>query len=452
MGMGIPVMYRFRPERNGHENMDNTISEVLSFVEENDVKFIRLAFCDLFGVHKNITIMPSELPRAFTRGISFEQAAVNGFKGAKEDLYLFPDAGTVSVLPWRPSQGRVIRFFCDIRHADGTPYEGCARSILKREIARAAQFGLSCRIGTECEFYLFRNDENGEPTMIPHDHAGYADIAPLDRGENVRREICLSLEEMGFRPESSHHESGPGQNEIDFHFSDALSAADNLLAFRAAVKAIASKNGLYASFLPKPFPEHSGSGMHVNFSLSRGGKNIIHACDGQHDAMSESFVEGVLRHVSEMTAFLNPLTNSYSRFGALSAPQYIGWTKGTDDLQVMRVPQVSGEHARIELCSPDPCCNPYLAFALLIEAGLEGIENGYPLRAPAADAGRAEDVQQLPDTLEAALAIARSSALVNRVFPRQLVEQYCEAKEKECRDSSAGNAQAFERAHYFPYY
>ena len=304
--------------------MDNTISEVLSFVEENDVKFIRLTFCDLFGVHKNVSIMPSELQRAFTRGIHFEQGAVAGFQNTDQPLYLVPDAGTVSIMPWRPSRGRVIRFFCDIRHADGTPYAWCARSILKKEIARAAQYGLSCRFGTECEFYLFKTDENGEPTMIPHDHAGYADIAPLDRGENVRREICLSLEEMGFCPETSHHEAGPGQNEVDFHCADALTAADNLLAFRAAVKAIANKNGLYASFMPKPFSNYSGSGMHINFSLSRGGKNIIHACDGIHDPTSESFVEGVLRHVGEITAFLNPLTNSYSRFGSFDAPRSLG--------------------------------------------------------------------------------------------------------------------------------
>ncbi len=429
--------------------MDNTISEVLSFVQENDVKFIRLAFCDLFGVHKNITIMPGELPRAFSHGISFEQAWVDGYRGVREDLYLFPDAGTVSILPWRPSQGRVIRFFCDIRHADGTPFSGCARSILKHEIARAAQYGLSCRIGTECEFYLLHNDENGEPTMTPHDHAGYADIAPLDRGENVRREICLTLEEMGFQPEGSHHESGPGQNEIDFHFSDALTAADNLLAFRATVKAIANQNGLYASFMPKLFPDHSGSGMHVSFSLARGGKNIIHACDGEHDAMSESFVEGVLRHVGEMTAFLNPLTNSYSRFGAPGAPQYIGWTKGFDERQVMLVPQVSGEHARIELRSPDSCCNPYLAFALLIEAGLEGIEQSYPLRAPAA---QPETGELLPDTLEAALELAHDSALVRRVFPEALIEEYFAAKQAECTAACAGNAAAFEHEHYFPYY
>ena len=434
--------------------MDNTISEVLSFVEENDVKFIRLTFCDLFGVHKNISIMPGELEKAFTHGIHFEQGAVTGYENEEEPLYLVPEAGTVSILPWRPSQGRVIRFFCDVRHADGRPYEGCARSILKQEVARAARFGLSCQIGTECEFYLFKNDDNGEPTMIPNDHAGYADISPLDKSENVRREICLALEEMGFSPNGSHHEAGPGQNEVDFHCSDALSAADNLLAFRAAVKAIAYQDGLFASFMPKPFSEYSGSGMHTNFSLIRGGKNIIHACDGMHDAMSESFIEGVLQHIGEITAFFNPLTNSYSRFGSFDAPRYVGWSKRCNDAQLIRVPLAYGDQARIELRSPDACCNPYLAFALLIEAGLDGIEKGLVLR-PQLEASMDntdEIAEHLPDTLEEALSIARSSDLVKRVIPSATLENYCSAKLRECVAAAAGNAQAFERDHYFPYY
>lgn len=431
--------------------MDNTISEVLSFVEENDVKFIRLTFCDLFGVPKNVSIMPGELERAFTEGISFEQSAVEGFQNAPSTLYLKPDAGTVSALPWRPSAGRVIRFFCDIVTSDGTPYEGCARSILKRAVAHAARHGLSCQVGTECEFYLFKTDEFGEPTLTPHDHAGYADIAPLDRGENVRREICLTLEEMGFNPETSHHEAGPGQNEIDFRFSDALSAADNLLAFRAAVKAIAAKHGLYASFLPKPFPDWSGSGMHVNFSLVRNGKNIIHAADGLHDPMSEQFVEGVLRHAPEMAAFLNPLPNSYRRLGQFEAPRGIGWAKNGAGPHIIHVPPALGEQARIELRSPDPCCNPYLAFALLLEAGLSGLEGGYPLRAQAGTE-MAPGEELLPEDLPAALTAAGNSPLIARVFPESLRETYFTRKRQEAEAYIAGDAAAYDFAHYFPYY
>ncbi len=431
--------------------MDNTISEVLSFIEENDVKFIRLTFCDLYGVPKNVSIMPGELERAFTEGITFEPSAIEGLKEAPMTLYLKPDAGTVSALPWRPSSGRVIRFFCDIVKSDGTPYEGCARSILKRAVAHAARHGLSCQIGTECEFYLFKTDEYREPTLTPHDHAGYADIAPLDRGENVRREICLTLEEMGFNPESSHHEAGPGQNEIDFRFSDALSAADNLLAFRAAVRAIAFKHGLYASFLPKPFSDRSGSGMHVNFSLVRDGKNIIHAADGLHDPISEQFVEGVLRHAPEMSAFLNPLPNSYRRLGQFEAPRGIGWAKDGAGPHIIHVPPALGEQARIELRSPDPCCNPYLAFALLVESGLDGIEQGFSLRAQAGNE-LVPGEQLLPEDLLQATQAAESSALIARVLPESMRELYFHRKRAEAEAYLHGDVEAYDFAHYFPYY
>ena len=213
--------------------MNETILEALQFVEENDVKFIRLAFCDIFGRQKNISIMPKELPRAFESGISFDASAIRGFMNVEEsDLFLVPEAGTISILPWRPSHGRVMRFFSNIKHPDGTPFEGDGRYILKKAVQQCANMGYVCKIGTECEFYLFETDEKGNPTDQPHDHGTYCDIAPLDKGENVRREICLTLEEMGLLPESSHHEQGPGQNEIDFQYSDAMTAADNLITFR----------------------------------------------------------------------------------------------------------------------------------------------------------------------------------------------------------------------------
>lgn len=414
---------------------DNTISEVLSFIRENDVKFIRLTFCDLNGVPKNVSIMPGELERAFTEGIRFEQQAVEGFENVPHALYLKPDAGTVSALPWRPAEGRVVRFFCDIVTADGAPYEGCARSLLRRSAARAARLGLSCQVGTECEFYLFKTDGDGGPSLIPHDYAGYADIYPLDRGENVRREICLTLEEMGLSPESSHHEAGPGQNEVDFRFSDVLSAADNLLAFRAAVKAIAGKHGLYASFLPKPLPGECGSGMHLNLSLVRDGKNIIHAADGLHDPASESFIEGVLREAPGITAFLNPLPGSYDRLRDRSVPRRAGWSKDAASPQILYVPPALGEEARVELRSPDPCCNPYLAFALILEAGLQGVRQKLPLRP--ADSGGAELPGSLPDAVRA----AENSALVAQALPPGLSERYFRCKrEQAARQPAAGGA------------
>ena len=239
----------------------NSVEDVLNYVRENDVKFIRLAFCDIFGVQKNIAIQSSELPRAFESGISFDASAIRGFMNVeKSDLLLFPEPATLAILPWRPDHRRVARLFCTIRRPDGTPFEGDARSLLRRAADQAAHRGYLCKFGPECEFYLFRQDEEGEPTLQPLDHAGYFDIAPLDRGENLRRDVCLALEEMGFTPETSHHEQGPGQNEIDFRYSNAVRAADNLITFKAAVKAIAAQHGLYASFLPKPLPDAPGSG------------------------------------------------------------------------------------------------------------------------------------------------------------------------------------------------
>ncbi len=252
--------------------MNITQQEVLRFVEENDVKFIRLAFCDLYGRLKNISIQPGELDRAFEGGIPFDAAAVRGFSDVQGDLHLLPDPATLSVLPWRPQSGRVIRLFCDLRYPDGSPYESYGRAILRRAVEKAASQGLTMHVAAKCEFYLFEADEKGRITTTPQDTAGYMDVAPFDKGENVRREICLALEAMHIQPESSHHEQGPGQNEIDFRHADALTAADQLVAFKDVVRSIAASNGLCASFLPKPLPDKNGNGQHVNLFLYRGVK------------------------------------------------------------------------------------------------------------------------------------------------------------------------------------
>lgn len=419
--------------------MDYTVSEVLQFVKENDVKFIRLAFCDIFGVQKNISIMPNELPRAFSSGISFDASVVKGFLNVEEsDLFLYPDPATLAILPWRPSHGRVVRFFCDIKRPDGTLFEGDGRFLLKNAVKRAAEMGYTCKIGPECEFYLFQMDENGNPTRIPHDHAGYCDIAPLDKGENVRREICLTLEEMGILPENSHHELGPGQNEIDFKYGTALNAADDLVTFKAVVKAIAARNGLYASFLPKPFASESGSGLHINLSLSKNGFNIFKTGDEGHSPDAESFIAGIMERSREITAFLNPLTNSYRRFGSYEAPQYITWSHQNRS-QLIRIPAAKGEFNRMEVRSPDPACNPYWAFALLISAGLDGIEKHLPLCPPmdvnlyAADPSVLAGLQRLPETLQDAIEIAGESPFVKRVIPEKTLRKYLDGKRQECR-------------------
>lgn len=442
--------------------MNTTMQEVLQFVRENDVKFIRLAFCDIFGTMKNIAILADELPRAFETGISFDASAVRGFLNVKQsDLLLFPDPASLAVLPWRPQQGRVVRCFCDIHHpaagntegpAAGAPFAGDGRYLLKRAVERAAAAGYVCQVGAECEFYLFETDDQGRPTATPHDQGGYLDVAPADRGENVRREICLTLEEMGLRPESSHHEQGPGQNEIDFRYSDALTAADQLVSFKAAVRAVAARNGLFASFMPKPIEAAPGSGLHVNLSLFRSGLNIFRTGPEEHSSEAESFIAGILAHAAEMTALLNPLTNSYARFGRFEAPRYITWSHQNRS-QLVRIPAGRGEYARMELRSPDPACNPYIAFALLLEAGLDGIARRLPLCPPdnrdlftEADGA----LPALPASLAEAVVLAQESAFLRRVLPEDTLRTFLDAKREEAAACEAApDRTSFERERYF---
>lgn len=417
--------------------MNTTITEVLQFVKENDVKFIRLAFCDLFGNPKNISIMPSELPQAFEEGVSFDAHAIKGFTDiSQSDLFLFPDPTTLSVLPWRPQQGRVVRFYCDIKNPDESIFWGDTRAILKTAVARAEQKGYLCKVGAECEFYLFKTDEDGMPTTIPFDNGSYLDVAPLDKGENVRREICLCLEEMGITPESSHHEQGPGQNEIDFKFSDALTCADNFATFKTVVKAIATRNGLFASFSPKPLINKSGSGLHINLSLSRNGHNIFKNSQEGHSQEAESFISGILHKTPEMTAFLNPLPNSYQRFGKNEAPKYVSWSHGNRS-QLIRIPPATGEKVRMELRSPDSSCNPYLAFALVISAGLYGIEQGLSLPEShnidlyTADKSITETLASLPRNLGIALELAKTSDFIKNTLSTEVLSKFLSLKESE---------------------
>jgi glutamine synthetase len=436
--------------------MNYTMTEILEFIKENDVKFIRLAFCDIFGTQKNISIMPEELPRAFKHGISFDASAISGFMNIEEsDLFLVPDPVTLSVLPWRPSNGRVVRFFCDIKHPNGSPFEGDGRNILRKAVREADDLGFKCKIGSECEFYLFKLDEKGIPTGVPYDFAGYCDIAPLDKGENVRREICLTLEEMGIKPESSHHEQGPGQNEVDFKYSDALTAADNLVTFKSVVKTIAARNGLHATFMPKPLAEKSGSGLHINISLFKDGLNIFNNRNKQYEKVSEEFIAGIMIKIPEMTAFLNPLVNSYVRFGEYEAPKYITWSHQNRS-QLIRIPAAEDEYCRIELRSPDPSCNPYLAFALVIRAGLEGIKKQMPL-APAFDANLYETeadklfgMDKIPENLGMAIELAKTSSFIQRVLPEKTINKFLCSKLSEWkRYQQEENKEQFEREMYF---
>jgi glutamine synthetase, beta-grasp domain protein len=396
--------------------MKYTPQEVIQFIQEEDVKFIRLAFCDCFGRPKNISIMPHELERAFKYGIAIDASAIAGFGDeVNSDLFLHPDASTIALLPWRPEHGSVVRMFCSITHPDGTPFAHDTRGILKQAVADAAKAGYAFSFGSELEFYLFRLDENGEVTDVPYDQATYMDVAPEDRCENVRREICLTLERMGIQPESSHHEEGPGQNEVDFRYSDPLSAADNAVTFLTVVKTIAARNGLYADFSPRPLEGRPGSGFHINMSVQGGAEALMHRAMG-----------GILDKITDMTLFLNPTEQSYSRLGAHKAPKYISWSSNNRS-QLIRVPAASGEYRRFELRSPDCTANPYLAFALLIWAGLSGIENDIALpeacnvNLHTADS-RNVTLATLPKSLSDAKKCAADSNFIAQHLPQSLIE------------------------------
>ena len=397
-----------------------TQEDVFSYVEQEDVKFIRLVFCDAAGKQKNIAIMPQELKRAFSQGISFDGSAVGGFSGVEEsDLFLFPIPETLTDLPWRPSRGKVVRMLCNIRYPDGRPYPMDCRALLANAVREAKNEGITVQIGAEFEFYLFKTDADGNPTTQPFDHAGYMDVAPEDKGENVRREICLMLEQMGIQPECSHHESGPGQNEIDFRYSDPLTAADNAVTFRTVVRTAAAQNGLCASFSPKPLPDRDGSGMHINISAQGSGQTELPA----------AVIAGVLDKAAEITLFLNPCEESYRRLGHDKAPRYVTWSEENRS-QLIRIPAAIGENRRAELRSADATANPYLAYALLIHAGLHGIENGLVLP-PATDlnlytapAEALKALRTLPGSLAEAAALADASPFVRAHLPASVIRAY----------------------------
>ena len=386
-----------------------TYEDVIEFCEEQDVRFIRLSYFDIHGIQKNVSVLPTELKRAFIEGISFDASAIDGFLDeVHSDLFLYPDPNTMSILPWRSMDGSVIRMYCDIKYPDGTPFERDVRYILKKAVNKAKEMEISVNFGSEFEFYLFKQDENGENTYIPLDQAGYMDIAPLDKGENVRREICLTLSEMGIDPEVSHHEMGHGQNEIDFRYSSALQAADNAATFKWVVQAIANMQGLVADFSPKPINDQPGNGMHINMSVEN------------HEELMMPFMAGILNRIEEMTLFLNPTKDSYKRLGKDKAPQYISWSYQNRN-QLIRIPATHSTN-RIELRSPDCSCNIYLAYALLIYAGLEGIEKKLET-VPCTDVAT-NDLKRLPQDLKEAKRKTSESEWLRSVLGKDVVDIY----------------------------
>lgn len=400
--------------------MNYTEQEVMQFVVEEDVKFIRLAFCDVFGRPKNISIMESELSRAFEMGIAIDGSAIIGFGDeAHSDLFLHPDPKTLAVLPWRPEHGRVVRMYCTITYPDGTPFFADTRRILFEAEKKAVEAGYSFNFGTEIEFYLFKLDELGNKTDTPYDNAGYMDISPDDKGENIRREICLTLEQMGIYPESSHHEEGPGQNEIDFRYSSPLEAADNVQTFRSVVGATAMRNGVAVDFSPKPIANQPGNGVHINFSID--------TKDGE-DVMGYA-IAGILKNIPALTAFLNPSEDSYKRLGEMKAPKCISWAEGNRS-QLIRIPAAQGKYKRAELRSPDSTFNPYISFALIIYSALEGIADKTKLPSPAninfydAPKNVLKKYKHLPLTLKEANEEAKKSKLIKKILDEKIIETY----------------------------
>lgn len=352
--------------------------DIMNLVNDEDVEFIRLQFTDMFGSLKNVAITASQLEKALDNKCMFDGSSIEGFVRIEEsDMYLYPDLSTLEIFPWRPQQGKVARLICDVYRPSGEPFEGDPRYVLKRAIKEAADMGYIFEVGPECEFFLFHTDENGLPTTVSYEKAGYFDLGPLDLGENARRDMILTLEDMGFVIEASHHEVAPAQHEIDFKYDEALATADNIMTFKLAVKTIAKRHGLHATFMPKPKYGVNGSGMHINMSLSKDGKNIFNDPEGNLGLSKEAyyFIGGIMKHMKGMTAITNPLVNSYKRLvPGYEAPVYIAWS-ATNRSPLIRIPASRGEGTRIELRCPDPSANPYLALAVCLRAGLDGIAN-----------------------------------------------------------------------------
>lgn len=422
--------------------MNNSPKEILKFVEENDVKFIRLTFCDIFGNLKNIAVMPNELEHAFTYGIPFDASE---FGENSSDLFLVPDISTLSVLPWRPKSGRVVRFFCALKHYDGTDFIGDTRTNLINYINELRLNGYSCEMGTRCEFYLFELDEKGNPTNIPHDNGGYLDVAPLDKCENARREICLSLEEMGLKPNSSCHKHGSGQNEIDFHENEPVTAADDMVHYKTVVKSISAQCGLFASFMPKPLPNEHGSALNISISLKKNGENIFGDTPENISHEGKCFISGILSKICEITAFLNPTANSYKRFGVGYAPQYADWSS-SNCASLIKIPHIAGTPPRIEIRSADASCNPYIAFRLILAAGIDGIKYGDSSLYNKYKAG-GMSLKKLPENFDDALYLARRSPFVQGNLPQNVREHLFSSFEnqiKECKKNKN-----FEYDYYF---
>lgn len=422
-----------------------TKQDIIRIVEDEDVEFIRLQFTDMFGTLKNVAITSSQLEKALNNECMFDGSSIEGFVRIEEsDMYLYPDLDTFVIFPWRPQQGKVARIICDIYTADKKPFEGDPRYILKKALAKAGELGYRFDVGPECEFFLFDQDEDGQPTTLSSERAGYFDLGPVDLGENARRDMVLTLEDMGYEIEASHHEVAPAQHEIDFRYDEALKTADNIMTFKLAVKTIAKRHGLFASFMPKPRYGVNGSGMHVNMSLSMDGKNIFADPADELGLSREAywFIGGIMKHMKGMAVITNPLINSYKRLvPGYEAPIYIAWS-ATNRSPLIRIPATRGGGTRVELRCPDAAANPYLTLAVCLEAGLDGIRQ--QMMPPAAvtenvfEMRRSQKhelgIESLPADLGEALMEFERDEYLKTVLGKHITEKYIEAKRAEWAD------------------
>ena len=434
-------------------NMKNyTREDILNLVEEEDVGFIRLQFTDIFGTMKNVAITVSQLKRALDNKCMFDGSSIEGFARIEEsDMYLHPDLNTFEIFPWRPQQGKVARFICDIYRPDGTAYESDPRHVLKKVLSETKEMGYDFNVGPECEFFLFETDDAGNPTTISNERAGYFYLCPLDQGENARRDSVLTMEDMVYGLYASHHEMAPAQHEIDLEYTEALDAADNIMTFKLAIKTIAKRHGLYASFMPKPKHGVSGSGMHINMSLSKDGVNIF---DNEEDKLGLSqeayyFIGGIMKHMKGMTVITNPIVNSYKRFvPGYEAPIYITWS-ATNRSPLIRIPAARGEGRRVELRNPDPSANPYLVLALCLAAGIDGIKNKIQpdteLRENVFELTEQDKkrlgIESLPADLHEAVECLKSDDFIREILGEHIYDKYIEAKEAEWNDYRAAVTQ-----------
>ena len=422
-----------------------TKEDIIRLVEEEDVKFIRLQFSDIFGMLKNVAVPASQIVKVVSNQIMIDGSSIEGFVRIDEsDQYLHPDLDSFAIMPWRPMNGKVARLLCSVYNPDGTPFVGDPRNVLKRAVDAAAAEGYTFNVGPECEFFLFETDEKGRPTTVPQDEAGYFDLSPVDHGETVRRDVCLALEAMGFEIEASHHEVAQGQHEVDFKYADAMTTADRIETLKLTVKTYASRNGLHATFMPKPIYGINGSGMHINMSLFKDGKNAFYD-ESDPRGLSKtaySFIAGLMLHVPGMAAVLNPLVNSYKRLvPGYEAPCYVAWS-ASNRSALIRIPSARGSATRVELRCPDPACNPYLALAVCLAAGLDGVKRN--LTPPeeikanifAMTPGEREKngIRSLPADLHEAIEAMEADGLIMDTLGKHASAAYLTGKKQEWDD------------------